>query len=337
MTTATAKPEKVIKKQLVRIMPYINEANDNMGLTKYRMVLHDGATYREQLGYLGDKGVRRYLTGLNEHAPEIQGIKNPDDKNAAIRSIREKVAFLEKSFTSNELDIESENFWKDVKTVHPTNYEFWDGIFVTSGNEPVFLDPQDPMDLITICGIEAGGFTTIAKSFEDAKLSANAPKFYLDKSADTIISNNEVKKLKNRAFGILEKLNNSDVKKLFYVTKNVDKNSYQYISSTSPDTMYAYLNDFIEGKGWEKQVKKAANYFLSVAELSNEDLRLKAIIADAVFHKIIQNKADGLIYHTKTDSMLGRSVADVLSKMKEPLHADLSKEIQKEVEDKWKE
>lgn len=337
MTKVIEKP-KVVKKQIFKVLPYIDSNIENLGLTKYKMVIHDGASYLEQLTCLEtENGVRRYLTGLNENAPEILAIQDKDEKTAAIKSIREKVIFLEKSFGSNYLKIDDEDFWKNVKTVHPTNYAFWDKISIKPSNEPLFLDPENPNDLIRICGIQAGGFSTVAKSFEDARTMASPPKFYLDSANDTAITKNESIRIKYEAGALLNELFSEQPKKLMYVVKNIDKNSYEYKKSTSAEVIYSFLENFIEGKGSEKSAKAAAKKFITVCGLSNEDVRLRAVIADAAFYKIIQTKSDGLMYHTKTDTMIGRNVEELLKKLKDPLHSDISNAIQEEVEAYWEE
>jgi hypothetical protein len=51
-----------------------------MGLETYGLSLYDGVTHHEQLACLENNGVVRYLTGLNEFAPEIRLL--PDDKRS---------------------------------------------------------------------------------------------------------------------------------------------------------------------------------------------------------------------------------------------------------------
>lgn len=351
MTTTLEEP-KVKRVELLRIMPYLNpDITDNDSIqaqliNKHHMVLHEGATQKEYLTCIERNGVKQYLSGLNEFAPEVQGITDPDKKSATIKSIRKNVAFLEQAMGANTIDSKLINsstretqkeFWDNVKIVHPNNHTFWDTVFVLAGNDPVFLNPKDPHDLIKICGIEAGGFSLISKSYEDARMSPNPPRFYLDKSTDTAATKTEVKKLKNKALASLSDLFDKNPTKLFYVIKNVDSsNSYQYKNSTSNDIMYDYLDTYISGAGYEKSAKKAAMFFNQVCELSEEELRIKAVMADAHFYKIIAMKGDSMYYHRASDTMLGKNSAEMISYFKDSMNAKVWQLVLDEVEVHWK-
>ena len=60
------------KKSSIAIRPYFDPLVDNMGLQKYGLSLFEGAFHEEQLACLEINGIKRYLTGLNEFAPEIK-------------------------------------------------------------------------------------------------------------------------------------------------------------------------------------------------------------------------------------------------------------------------
>ncbi len=327
-----------LKVQLLKILPYIPENSENMGLSKYGMVVHDGADQGEQLTCLSKNGVTRWLSGLDEFAPEVQSIADPNVKKAAITEIRKKVIKLEAAFGANIIDIKDEQFWNKVIFVHPKNDKFWGNVFVKAKNEPTFLNPEDPNDLIVICGIEAGGFSLVAKSLEDARLSATPPKFYLDRAQDTLMSKNEVTKLKNRAISFLDKLYEEDKKKLFYVIKNVDvSNSYQYKKTTSVELMYNFIDAYVNGKGTERVIKVASKRFIDNCEKSLEDLTLGAVIADAMFYKIIQGRSDGLIYDAKSGSMIGRNAAEIAEYFKNPVNSKIYDEVHTAVVAYWNE
>jgi hypothetical protein len=66
-----------------------------------------------------------------------------------------------------------------------------------------------------------------------------------------------------------------------------------------------------------------------------ETLKIKSIVRDSVFFKYIINKADGYIYHTKTNSLLGRNVSDVIEHFKNPLHEDILKDLNASCEKYW--
>ena len=172
------------RKTAIAVRPYYDQQASNMGLEDHGMSLFDGVTHNEQLACLELNGVIRYVTGLNEFAPEIKAISDPDEREAAINEIRQTVAQLEKELKSNVIDPKDEMFWTKVQLLRPDNDDFWEKIVIRCGNDPVFLEPtKDPMDLIKQKAIEAGGFSMIGRSYEDARGRSgnNRVKFYLDK------------------------------------------------------------------------------------------------------------------------------------------------------------
>ena len=62
---------------------------------------------------------------------------------------------------------------------------------------------------------------------------------------------------------------------------------------------------------------------------------IEALVKDATFFRMITLKPDGMLYHTKTSSLLGRNVADVVEFVKNPLNEDLLVKILAEVESLW--
>ena len=55
----------------VSIRPYIDPEQTNQGLEKYEMVIFDGVAHEEQVACIELNGIKRFLTGLNEFAPEV--------------------------------------------------------------------------------------------------------------------------------------------------------------------------------------------------------------------------------------------------------------------------
>lgn len=322
----------------ISIKPIINPDSDNMGLQNYSMALFPGTFQEEQIACLEKNGVKRYITGLNEFAPEVKNIKDPEQKEAVIKDIRETVAQLEKELASNFIDPNSENFWNEVKLLRPDNDEFWAKITVRVGNEPLFLNPKnDPFDLIKLKAIEAGGFSIVAKSWEDAQSAARPPKFYLDKTIESVASRTQTKKLRNKALSELDKLYNKNINKLMYVCKIVDAHSAQYRKSTPIDIMYENMDAYINGEGIERNELRAAETFLKTVDLDMETLKLKAVVKDGSFYKVLAPRADGMIYHIPTGTMLGRNASEVVEYLKNPLNENILVEILRTVEDMWKE
>jgi hypothetical protein len=83
-----------VRKTAIAIRPFFDSRTSNMGLEEYGMTLFDGVTHTEQLACLENNGVTRYITGLNEYAPEIK-LLNAEEKEARVRQIREAITELE--------------------------------------------------------------------------------------------------------------------------------------------------------------------------------------------------------------------------------------------------
>lgn len=323
------------KKSSVAIRPYFDQGISNMGLEKYGLSLFDGAFYEEQVACLEINGIKRYVTGLNEFSPDINNM-NPEDAAAKRKQIRMVVAELEKQLAANVLDVKDEQFWNKVKLLRPDNDEFWNRIKVVCGNEPVFLEPdKDPYDLLKLYVIEAGGFSIVAKSYEDARRMPTPPKFYLDKLEETVSTKTEVKKVRNKALAELQKLFDKNTNKLFYVAKVVDINSTQYKKSTPNDIMYDNMDKYINGETVETNKKKTAERFLEVALLDMETLKLRALVKDGTYHKVIAVRGDGFIYHMESGTMLGKTPSDVVEYLKNPLNEQILVDIQNKVEKTW--
>lgn len=322
------------KKTKIAIRPFVDKREDNMGLQNYEMILYDGVVHYEQLACLENNGVVRYLTGLNEFAPEIKMLPE-ETRKARIKHIREAVAELEKELASNVIDPEDPDFWNKVQLLRPNNSEFWNKIHIQCGNEPVFLDSSNPYDRIKLYAIEAGGFDIIGKSYEDAKSKIKAPKFYLDKEEETVSTRTEYKKLRNKALSELEKIYNKNATKLLYIAKVVEINSSQYKKNTPKDVLYDNMDKHINGEGGESNMERAAKSFIDAANSDMETLKLRSIVKDSAYYKLIATKADGYFYHMKTGTILGRNVSDVVEYLKNPLHEDIYKDLNEEMEKLW--
>lgn len=323
------------KRSTIAIRPFFDPNVDNMGLQKYGLSLFEGAFHEEQLACLEINGIKRYLTGLNEFSSEVKDLPM-EEQEAKITQIRAIVAQLEKELASNVIDPKEVDFWNKVKLLKPDNSEFWDRIKIRCGNEPVYLEPdKDPYDLIRLLAIEAGGFSIVAKSLEEARRMPVPPKFYLDKLEETASIQTEVKKMRNKALAELQKLFDKNQNKLLYVAKILDPNSAQYKKSTPNDIIYDNMDKYINGDLVEKDKRRTAERFLDAANLDMETLKIRAIVKDSGYFKFIATKADGFIYHMETTTMLGRTPLDVLEYLKNPLNEEILIDLQKKVEKYW--
>ena len=269
-------------------------------------------------------------------APEVKLIKDKEQREAKIKDIRETVAQLERELAANIVEPADPEFWNKIKVLKPDNDEFWSKITLRTGNKIIYLDPaKDPYDLIKIYAIEAGGFSGVAKSYDEARSRSVSPKFYLDKYVETASTKTEVTKLRNKALAELTKLFDKNVNKLLYVAKVVDANSTQYKKSTPNDITYENMDKYITGQGVESNLKRAAEAFLAAAALDMETLKIRAIVKDSSFYKFIHPKPDGFIYHTDTTTMMGRNASDCVEYLKNPLNESILTDLTKKVEEYW--
>lgn len=323
------------KRSTIAIRPYFDSGVDNMGLQKYGLSLFEGAFHEEQLACLEINGIKRYVTGLNEFAPEVKELPL-EEQEAKIKEIRRVISYLEKSLAANVVEPEDKDFWNKITLLRPNNSELWDKIKIRVGNEAVYLEPdKDPYDLIKLYAIEAGGFSMVSKSLEEARNQNIPVKFYLDKLEETASVKTEVKKLRNKALSELQKLFDKNQNKLFYIAKVLDSNSAQYKKSTPNDIVYDNMDKYINGEAVEKDKKKTAQRFLDTANLDMESLKIKALIKDCSYYRFISTKADGFIYETETTTMLGRTSSDVAEYLRNALNEEILIRLTKKVEKYW--
>lgn len=322
----------------IAIRPYCDPTKPNMGLEEYGYVLFPGTHQMEEMACISYRGQLRYLNGLDEFAPEVKALKvqNEDAYNARVKEIRTIIAELELEKTFNKVDPSDENFWEKVQTFRPDNKEIWSEIKVKCNNDPIFLTPKTNTDhLLLILSIECGGFPLIGKSLEDCKAGPKQKKWYLDKQSDTVAVNVSISKIKNKALAMLDEMADDNPRKLFYAAKLIDNNSMQYKNSTLQSVIYDNMDMYITGQGVEPKIKQAANRFLKFATMSMQELKIKAVIKDALFFKFIVSKGDGMIHYPKGNIMLGKNVDEVYEKLNNPGHVDLLDQIHDEVEGTW--
>jgi hypothetical protein len=318
----------------VSIKAYCDPTQENMGLENYGYVVFPNTFQVETLAAIEQNGKSRYLTGLNEFAPEVKQIKDPEKKKAVINSIRETVVILEAERAFNYIDAADKDFWTKVQMFTPDNSEVWGKVSLKLNNDDQVLDPANNLDhLIIVKAIEAGGFSLVASSFEECKRSGR--KWYLDRQIDSISTKTSVTKLRNKALALLQEMSEEEPRKLFYIAKNLDGNSVQYTNKTLSDIIYDNMDKYINGLGYDNDKKRCANSFIDYAQMDNADLKLKAIIKDASFYKYIIAKGDGMLYEASQNVMLGRNVSEILEYLKNPMNDDMLDLLMAKVEDLW--
>ena len=338
MSTLTIVEAAGPKSGPIAIKPFFDPKQSNMGIEQYGLSLYENVFHEEQLACIEANGIKRYITGLNEFAPEVKMIPDPEYRAAKIKDIRNAVSDLEKELAANVIDPADPEFWNKVKMLRPDNDEFWNKITLRCGNTPLYFDPvKDPYDRIKLYAIEAGGFSIVAKSYEDARSRPTPVKFFLDKFEKTATTRTESKKLRNKALAELQKMFDKATTKLMYVAKVVEINSAQYKKSTPNDVLYDNMDVFINGEGSEKNGQRAAQAFLDAAALDMETLKIRAIVKDSTYYKFVALKSDGFIYHMNSSTMLGRNPADVVEFLKNPLNDEILKDLMTRVEKYWNE
>ena len=323
------------KSQTIAIRPYFDPTRQNMGLENYGMSLHEGVWHEESIACLELNGVKRYVTGLNEFAPDVKTLA-PGEKEIKVKQIRKTVSELEAELAANIIDPEDKDFWNKVQLLKPDNDKFWSRISLRCGNDPVYLDPEkDPYDKIKLEAILAGGFSMISKSLKDAKSNPAPKKFYLDLLEETISTRTEYSKLRNKALVELEKMYEKNSNKLIYVAKVVDADSVQYTKSTQIDIIYENMDSFISGQGSESNKKRAAEMFLEASKATMKDLKIRALVKDAMFYRFITPKASGWIETLDSGLKLGKVPSEVVTFFKNPEHEDSLKSLMDKVEPYW--
>ena len=306
-----------------------------MGLEQYGLSLHDGVFHEESLACLEMNGVKRYVTGLNEFAPDVKMLP-AKEKKAKIAEIRKVVSELEAELAANQVDVEDKDFWNKLTVMKPDNSKFWDKISLRCGNEPVFLDSEvDPYDRIKLHAIRAGGFSIVAKSLKAAKSAQNGPKFYLDTVEETLTTRTEVTKIRNRSITALTNLYDSNPTKLLYVAKVVDADSVQYTKTTPNDILFENMDNYINGLGSESNKKRAAQQFLDVSKLDMEELKIRALIKDGLYYRFITTKAGGWIEPIDSGIRLGKRPAECLEFLKDPKNEESLLSLMDKVDPYW--
>jgi hypothetical protein len=333
--TIVEKYQQKKKNSTIAIRPYFNPGKENMGLEQYGLSLHDGVFHEESLACLEMNGVKRYVTGLNEFAPDVKMLP-PKEKKAKIAEIRKVVSELEAELAANQVDVEDKDFWNKLTVMKPDNSKFWDKISLRCGNEPVFLDSEiDPYDRIKLHAIRAGGFSIVAKSLKAAKSAQNGPKFYLDTVEETLTTRTEVTKIRNRSITALTNLYDSNPTKLLYVAKVVDADSVQYTKTTPNDILFENMDNYINGHGSESNKKRAAQQFLDVSKLDMEELKIRALIKDGLYYRFLTTKAGGWIEPIDSGIRLGKRPAECLEFLKDPKNEESLLSLMDKVDPYW--
>ena len=138
-----------------------------------------------------------------------------------------------------------------------------------------------------------------------------------------------------KALAELQKLYDKNANKLFLVCKVIDSNSTQYRKATPNDVLYDNMDKYINGETVDTDKKKTATRFLEISGYDMETLKLRAMIKDANFYKVIATRGDGNIYHMESGAMLGKTPAEVAEYLKNPLNEEILMNLTRTVEQHW--
>lgn len=277
-------------KRKVSIRQYVDKSEFNMGLEKEGLSVFAGENsfggHKEWLGYeeIGDTKI--YLTGLNPDASQLDSIKNDEERQQRIEEITLLRNYIQ---TKKKASIEADN------------HSFWKGVFISVDKPTLELDLSNIADLITYCGIKGGGFTEIAPSLTHAKNSSKTYKFYLHENELAAVELANVKIARNKAIVELQHMFEEDQTKMFYVSKLILPIHLGFRKNSPIATLYDKLDGYIKGEGYTRELKKLPKIFLETSRLPVEELKLRAIIKDALHQsKIRKNAETNEMYNRET-------------------------------------
>lgn len=335
----------------ISIKPFF-DGKANMGNEKYKNVIFEECAQYDEPVCLVTNGVNRYKTGLDEFAPEIKLLKGPE-KIAKIKAIRLKVAELEHELNSNVIPTPDKHFvdeksvkesaaefWDQVISLKPDNIIFWSGaaLGLKLSNNDFYFDMSNTIDKIKFYVAEGGGYSLVAKSLAEARNRVPKPRWYLDKVTETVAATVEFKKLKLKAGTLLSKLYDGPRNVFMYVTKIYDPNSVQYRNDTSSDVFLDNCEDMIQNgkdkKNPGKNIEIAIRDFIEIAQLPVDILKLKAVVKDASYYKIIANN-NGMITEMGTGIPMGRTSAEVVQFLNDATNAEVAQRLIDSVDDFW--
>ena len=100
--------------------------------------------------------------------------------------------------------------------------------------------------------------------------------------------------------------------------------------------MYENMDAFISGEGTESNRKRAAEMFLDSCKASMIDLKIRALIKDAMFYRFITPKPSGWIETLDSGLKLGKVPSEVLTFLKNPEQDDVLTSLMDKIEPYWK-
>jgi len=95
------------------------------------------------------------------------------------------------------------------------------------------------------------------------------------------------------------------------------------------------MDMYINGEGTERNKQKAAEKFLSTSKMTMKDLKIAALVKDALYYRFITRKQNGWIETLDTAVKLGKSPSEVVAFLKNPENEESLSHIKGKVEQYW--
>ena len=99
--------------------------------------------------------------------------------------------------------------------------------------------------------------------------------------------------------------------------------------------LYENMDNYINGLGAESSKKRAAGQFLEVAQLTMEELKIRALIKDALYYRFITTKAGGWIEPIDSGIRMGKRPSEVLEFLQKPDNEDELLSLMDKIEPYW--
>lgn len=308
------------EKGLIAIKPLVMETPTSMGMENYGLVIFPKTDHSEPMIFKKVGNKRIYVTGLDENHSSVQSLSDEKAKAAKIKMIRETVAYLEEKVNYNKINIKDEDFWDKVKTFRPDNQEYFGKMRLEFTNDDKYLFPDREIDdLILYHSVLAGGFSMCSPDIETCRNQHN--KWYLSVERELEVIETSSLRLKNKAIVSLEELYNKQTDRLFYTVKVLIPDATRFKKSSSKDSMYTFLNEFLNGNKHEKSVAKAVESFRKVLAYSDEEIIVRAMIADATTYKLFLHQ-NNVIVDKNSGKVLGSNTEEVVQYFSNPLNND---------------
>lgn len=207
----------------------------------------------------------RWVTGLDENAPEILKLKAVDAKQykEVFERVKEERESLE-LLTGEDLSATS---------------KFWDDFIVLFRNE-IILDLDDPMDKIRYRVMVANNYAAPNPDVVEAPEYVNT-KFYISRTEEEESNKAKVKREKNRAIAELTKIEENK-NRLLVIAKYIFGNNIS--DSITMDALYNMLSDYISNDKRGADIRT----FLTAVEKPTEDIQIKLTIDEAIKLNIIR-------------------------------------------------